>query len=213
MYVCECSCVCSCVYVDDLVARQFPFLKISVPLFSKKWPFLVAFVISCLVLGPVRNLTAPIPGIVVAFLSPSVMIEIGVSLSCLSESAANAAIHLLFLPMLLNFCLARSDRVSPIGHLCFLLHLYTAFFVRPDAQMRNFCECNFLHCGIAVPQNFYVFWQFLFVESCVLLTLHPVLLHPFLSNALVRLSSFYKTPCLLSWSLSRFFCCRHPASG
>ena len=68
----------------------------------------------------------------------------------------------------------------------FLLHLYKAFFVRQDAQMRNFCECNFLHCGIAVPQNSNVFWQILFVESCVLLTLHPVLLHPFLSNALVR---------------------------
>ena len=144
-------------------------------------------------LGPIENLTAPIPGIVVAFLSPSVnvicnlaVIEIGVSLSCLFESAANAAIHLLFLPMLLDFCLACPDRVSPIGHLCSLLHLYTAFFVRQDAQMRNFCECNFLHCGIAVPQNVYVFWQILFVESCVLLTLHPVLLHPFLSNSLVR---------------------------
>jgi len=68
----------------------------------------------------------------------------------------------------------------------FLLHLYKAFFVRQDAQMRDFCECNFLHCGIAVPQNSNVFWQILFVESCVLLTLHPVLLHPFLSNALVR---------------------------
>jgi hypothetical protein len=82
------------------------------------------------VLGPNENLTAQIPGDVVAFLSPSVnvignlvVIVIGVSLPCHSETAASAAIHLLFLPILLGFFLVRCDRVSPTGHLCFFWNL------------------------------------------------------------------------------------------
>jgi len=60
-----------CVYVDELAALQSPFLKISVPLFSKKGPLLLAFVISVSVLGPNENLTTQIPGIFLTFLSPS----------------------------------------------------------------------------------------------------------------------------------------------